>query len=300
MDIYRLYLDFINEKAVYCSDATVAYYKLNVGRFVDYIGSDTDVMQIQQTDIYQYLTHLRSSSLKNSSINTYIRALKVFWHWLLAEEFISEDLFRKVKYLRDDSENVIPLYATEVDQIDSCYNAKCETGLRNICIIHCMLDAGLRMNEVCILKMSDLHFDKNLIYVLGKGSKYRVVPMCPTLKRLLYRYCIFYRSYLPDAVSNEYVFVCPGTMKPISKTVVEQLFRRLKRRAGIDRLHPHLLRHTFATSYIMGGGNLEFLRIMLGHSDYVVTRRYLHLASQYSIMRSDIYQLDRVFFETAY
>ena len=300
MDIYRLYLDFINEKAVYCSDATVAYYKLNVGRFVDYIGSDTDVMQIQQTDIYQYLTHLRSSSLKNSSINTYIRALKVFWHWLLAEEFVSEDLFRKVKYLRDDSENVIPLYATEVDQIDSCYNAKCETGLRNICIIHCMLDAGLRMNEVCILKMSDLHFDKNLIYVLGKGSKYRVVPMCPTLKRLLYRYCLFYRSYLPDTICNEYVFVCPATMKPINKTVVEQLFRRLKRRAGIDRLHPHLLRHTFATSYIMGGGNLEFLRIMLGHSDYVVTRRYLHLASQYSIMRSDIYQLDRVFFETVY
>ena len=300
MDIYRLYLDFINEKAVYCSDATVAYYTLNVGRFVDYIGADTEVIQIQQADIYQYLTHLRSSSLKNSSINTYIRALKVFWHWLLAEEFVTEDLFRKVKYLRDDSANVIPLYATEVDQIDACYNAKCETGLRNICIIHCMLDAGLRMNEVCILKISDLHFDKNLIYVLGKGSKYRVVPMCPRLKRLLYRYCIFYRSYLPDSVNNEYVFVCPGTMKPISKTVVEQLFRRLKRRAGIDRLHPHLLRHTFATSYIMGGGNLEFLRIMLGHSDYVVTRRYLHLASQYSITRSDIYKLDRVFFETAY
>lgn len=300
MDIYRLYLDFINEKAVYCSDATVAYYHLNIGRFVNYIGADTDAMQIQQTDIFRYLMYLRSCNLKNSSINTYIRALKVFWHWLMSEEFVSDDLFRKVKYLRDDSENVIPLYATEVDQIDACYNAKCETGLRNICIIHCMLDAGLRMNEVCILKMSDLHFDKNLIYVLGKGSKYRVVPMCPTLKRLLYRYCIFYRSYLPDVVNNEYVFVCPGTMKPINKTVVEQFFRRLRCKVGIDRLHPHLLRHTFATSYIMGGGNLEFLRIMLGHSDYVVTRRYLHLASQYSIMHSDIYKLDHVFFETVY
>lgn len=300
MNIYKLFFAFVNEKAAYCSSATVAYYKLNVGRFVDYVGNDADVSIITQTDIFNYVTYLRSFELKNSSINTYIRALKVFWHWLLDEGFVPEDLFRKVKYLRDDSENVIPLYEVEVDQIDACYNTKCETGLRNVCIIHCMLDAGLRINEVCILKLSDLHFDKNLIYVLGKGSKYRVVPMCPKLKRLLYRYCIFYRSYLPDAANNDFVFVCPSTMRPITKTVIEQLFRRLKRRVGIDRLHPHLLRHTFATSYIMGGGNLEFLRIMLGHSDYVVTRRYLHLASQYSIMRSDIYKLDRVFFETAY
>lgn len=300
MEIYKVYLDFINEKTALCSSSTVAYYQLNIKRFVDFVGSDMDVALLDHNVIVSYIKWLRFFDLKNTSVNTYIRALKVFWNWLLDEDLVSDNLFRKIKYLRDDSENVIPLHEYEVTQIDACYNSKCETGLRNLCIIHCMLDAGLRINEVCTLKISDLHFDKNLIYVLGKGSKYRVVPMCPKLKRILYRYCIYYRSFLPDQVNNQMLFVCPGTLEPINKNVIEQFFRRLKVKSGIDRIHPHLLRHTFATSYIMGGGNLEFLRIMLGHSDYVVTRRYLHLANQFSVMHSDIYKLDKVFFETAY
>ncbi|WP_081820350.1 tyrosine-type recombinase/integrase [Robinsoniella sp. KNHs210] len=65
-------------------------------------------------------------------------------------------------------------------------------------------------------------------------------------------------------------------------------------------MHPHLLRHTFATSYIIGGGNLEMLRLLLGHYDYNVTRNYLHLAYQYMILNADIYKLDSVFFKTTY
>lgn len=62
----------------------------------------------------------------------------------------------------------------------------------------------------------------------------------------------------------------------------------------------HLCRHTFATSYIMGGGNLEFLRLLMGHTDYNVTKTYLHLANQYHLMGADVYKLDKVFFKSMY
>ena len=77
---------------------------------------------------------------------------------------------------------------------------------------------------------------------------------------------------------------------------MKQLFSRLRIKTGIDRLHPHLLRHTFAVSYLIGGGNLEFLRDMLGHSDYSTTRDYVKMANQYRMMDADVYQLDDIFF----
>ena len=86
----------------------------------------------------------------------------------------------------------------------------------------------------------------------------------------------------------------------IDSNVIRALFIRIRRNTGLDRVYPHLLRHTFATSYMMGGGNLESLRILLGHYDYSVTRIYLHLANQFFVMDSDIYRLDPVLFRTSY
>ena len=78
------------------------------------------------------------------------------------------------------------------------------------------------------------------------------------------------------------------------------MFQKLKNRSGIQRIHAHLCRHTFATSYMMGGGNLEKLRVMLGHADYNATKIYLQLAAEYDIVKYPIYQLDKVFFEKGY
>ena len=78
------------------------------------------------------------------------------------------------------------------------------------------------------------------------------------------------------------------------------MFARIRKATGINRLKPHLLRHTFATSYIIGGGDLETLRIYLGHASYEVTQNYLHIAQVYSTMGSDIYRLDNIFFKRGY
>jgi len=75
------------------------------------------------------------------------------------------------------------------------------------------------------------------------------------------------------------------------------MFSKLKDKSGVTRVHAHLLRHTFATSFILGGGNLEMLRILMGHSDYAVTQKYLHVAAQMGIIGSEVYKLDRIFFK---
>ena len=99
---------------------------------------------------------------------------------------------------------------------------------------------------------------------------------------------------------NEVFLLCSKTGKQMSTNLVKQVFQDAKQKTGIQRLHAHLLRHTFATSYMVGGGSMEKLRIMLGHSDYAVTQGYLHLAAQFEVVKYPIYQLDPLFFQKGY
>ena len=296
---------FLVDHEAYCSDKTMIYYRENVPKFINF-----DVGQLnQQPDqiecevitrdvVVAYIASLRASGLKNTSINTYFRAVKVFLNYCIDEGYCQSDVLRKVKFLKSDQEPVIPLTEWEVDEIDGLFNSKTESGLRNLCIIHLMLDAGFRCSDVVNLRYSNINFDGNYMTIKGKGDKFRSVLLCPKLKRMLFLYLVKFRGY--DSHDDYPVFVQVGTVQPINSNVIKQLFARIKKNSGIDRVHPHLLRHTFATSYILGGGNMEFLRLMLGHSDYETTKIYLHLAQEAKMLHNDIYKLDSIFFKSVY
>lgn len=96
------------------------------------------------------------------------------------------------------------------------------------------------------------------------------------------------------------LFLSLRSSEPITADAVKHLFTKLKKESGIKRLHAHLLRHTFATSYLIGGGNLEFLRVFMGHSDYNVTKIYSQLAAESKMLGVDVYHLDPIFFKKGY
>lgn len=305
MEILTAYKLFLVDHESYCSARTMNYYKENIPKFIDYLNKEHllftefyNCEDLTREHVLGYQSFLRESGRKNTTINTYFRAVKVFLNYCIDEGYCSPDVLRKVKFLKSDQEPVIPLSEWEVDEIDGLFSSKTESGIRNLCIIHLMLDAGFRSSDVVNLRFSNINFDSNYLIVKGKGDKFRSVILCPKLKRLLYHYLLRYRAYDPQ--EDFPVFVQVGTSKPINSNVIKQLFSRIKISSGLDRVHPHLLRHTFATSYIMGGGNMEFLRMMLGHADYETTKIYLHLAQQSKMLHSDVYRLDSVFFKAAY
>ena len=85
-------------------------------------------------------------------------------------------------------------------------------------------------------------------------------------------------------------------MKCVTHNTIKCLFASIRSKTGLYPLYPHLLRHTFATSFVMGGGNLEFLRFYMGHEDIQTTQTYLHLAAVLKARGSNIYKLDKIFF----
>lgn len=291
-ELNELYNKFINEKKSYCEEKTITYYEENLTKFIEYV-ADQELTR----DIYiNYIYELRKKNIKNTSIRTYCRAIKAFSNWLLENEYIDKDITFKVKLPREDKEIVVPLSEEEVIRIDDVIIMPVFTDnllyLRNALIIHLMLDAGLRKSEVINLNVNDIDVNKNVIYINNsKYNKSRVIPLSTVIKNLYNAYLID-REYNEIGLLNNTPLLIKSDDKRITSDTIKSLFRRLKKQSGIERIHPHLLRHTFATSYLMQGGNLEQLRIILGHSDYNVTRHYLHLAASNKLLNYDYYKLD--------
>lgn len=160
------------------------------------------------------------------------------------------------------------------------YKGNSEMSLRNSCLIALMLDCGLRSNEVLSLDYDNIHISQSVIKVLGKGQKERIVPLGLYTKKLLLKYLSGYRS-APE-FDTKRLFISKD-LKPMTESSIKMLFQRLRKRTKIDRIHPHILRHTFATKYLMNGGDVFSLQQILGHTSLDMVRKYSHLASAYML-----------------
>ena len=312
--VKKAFEKFMGLKESYCDNSTCKYYEQNLSFFFDYLESEfkkpIDKISVDSLapDIVQsYIKHLRfkpkyekhpfkigdekKGNLKNSTIRIYTRAVKVFFNYI-RDDLDCEVTFKRPRLPTNDSRIQLPLYSHEVQALDQVFLNSTEMGLRNLCIVHLMLDGGLRSEEVIGLKVKDICFDKDYILIEdSKNHKSRIVPLAWNLR-------IYLRSYLDyrDFKPMDALILKTNGSEAINYNVLKQLFFRIRKWTGVERLHPHLLRHTFAVSYLVGGGNLEFLRDMLGHSDYTTTRDYVKMANQYRMMDADVYKLDAIFF----
>lgn len=286
----QLYDEFLLEKTLSAAPRTLQYYKENLTKFNNYVDAalhGKPYAAITKQDYSKYLLYLKQTGIKNTSLATYHRAVRTFCNWMLDNNYI-DAAFTKVKLPRPDPGMILPLSVPEVQLIDN-YIKTTMYPERNYLIFHLMLDCGLRRQEVINLTWEDLHLLEN--YIVVRNSKYNKNRLVP-LPGFLVKYFIV----LPKGGST---VLTRNGLDAITESAVKNFFRRLRKRT-VQRLHPHLLRHTFATSYICGGGNMEFLRLYLGHADYAITKNYLHISYQMQLTGYKIYKLDPIFFKTFY
>lgn len=291
--------EFKNYVQSYCADATVEYYILNLHFLERYIleryGTlEIDINVLQKKDFVNYITYHKNRKVKNTSVRTYARAVKVFLKYCYNEGYLLTDITRNVKYPKSDNSVIVPLSYERVSLLEDKIKCSC-LAERNLCIFHLMLDCGLRLSEVVNLNYCDIDFDNHLLILRNcKNNKNRMLPLPGSVENLLVDYARSIHRYPGTYNYGDCVFLGNDLKKRISKNAISLMFSKLK---IVDPdVYPHLLRHTFATSFILGGGSLEILRILLGHDDYNVTKQYLHIATQLQIANYDIYKLDDVFF----
>ena len=302
MTIKETYDLFMRNRSVYCSPETLRSYEGHLKVFFDFLEASggKSIERLSFDDFKDaalfgdFIIHLRKKNVKNVTIRSYCRIAKAYLRYCYQNDFCP-DYLKGVRLPPDDSVPKVVLYSDEVKKIDECFDMMTEKGRRNYCMFHLMLDCGLRSQEVRHLRYEDIDRERNIIHILdSKGGKSRITLIPNFLIREIDHYMFLRLS------SSDVLFLSLRSGEPVTADSVKHLFSRLKKESGIKRLHAHLLRHTFATSYLIGGGNLEFLRVFMGHSDYNVTKIYSQLAAESKMLGVDVYHLDPIFFEKGY
>jgi integrase/recombinase XerC/integrase/recombinase XerD len=253
------------------SKKTLRYYRQSLGYFADFAG-DISIAELNTAFCKQYYLHLTRKSITTTTIQTYIRALRAFLTYSFNEGNIKVNIPEKFRLPKAQKKVVDVLTDDEIQRIFACFDVHTLTGARNYAICALMLDSGLRLNEVVTLESGGVHITEGYAIVNGKGNKQRVVPLGLHTKRALIRYA----SKLPVCSVATHLDE-KGQLIPLTAAAVASLFRRLKSRAKIPRLRPHLMRHTFATRYLQAGGDIYSLQQILGHASLEMVRRYVHL-----------------------
>lgn len=297
------------------SQKTVTWYTANLRQFHHYLQArhlsdsvdDIDLQVLREYVLYllkrnKFAHHpyapQKQESISAATVYGHVRTLRAFFSWLVREGLTENDLGSSLKLPKVSREIVSTLSDEEITSILSALNPTNPCDARNQTILMILLDTGLRIGELIGLRMDDLHLDQGFLKVMGKGRKERIVPIGNNAQRALQRYLFRYRPE-PVHLGIENVFLSTlGT--PLTENSVKLMFGRLAQRSGVNRLHAHLCRHTFATRFLTNGGDIFTLQQILGHSTLEMVRHYVNLASSDIVIQHRRFSpLDRLNFQKA-
>ena len=210
-------------------------------------------------------------SLSAKSLQRRLSACRSFYAWLLKQGRIAASpavSIRGPKAPRKLPQVLDPDEAAALVEVPT----DVPLGLRDRALLELFYSSGLRLSELCGLRWRDLHLDDGLVSVLGKGGKERIVPVGSFARNAL-------REWRADSGGVEDGPVFPGRGgKPISPRAIQIRMRQLAQRQGlVKRVHPHLLRHSFASHVLESSGDLRGVQELLGHADISTTQIYTHL-----------------------
>jgi len=269
------------------TDKTIRGYQGFLGQFIAWLVQcsidNLNVLTVKHVQQYQLYLDSRQcdnkkGKLTKRTVRTYMRHIRIFLAFCFEESFINEPIHQKMKLPKAEKPVIEILTEDEAEQLLGYFKSDI-IDCRNRAIICLMLDCGLRLSEVARIKEKDINLNKGYITVMGKGRKGRIVPIGRKVSDAL-------RAYIhvrPSPISGGLFLSVRET--PITPGGILQMIKRLKNQTGIRRLHAHLLRHTFATNFLIYGlGDVYELSRILGHADIRITEGYVQLASYYTIM----------------
>ena len=255
------------------SKKTLEAYKKDLQQFFDYFSSKNK-KEITLEDFSEYLIYLNDKKYKRTSIIRKSTAIKTFLKFLKNENKTSI-VISEIKIPKKERKLPDILTISEVSLLFSAPDIKTYKGLLDLVMIEMCYYCGLRVSELCNLKIEDINFTALHLKVLGKGSKERIVPFSEELASYLTLYL-----HQREKIVNPFVFVHQNG-KRVSR---QYLFLEIKKYAlekGIKKnIHPHLFRHTFATNLLENGANLRQVQALLGHKNIETTEIYTHVSKK--------------------
>lgn len=275
MEYASLILDFLDyiraEKGL--SKHTIEAYGRDVRSFSEYL-QIKDWNRVEPEQILGFLAHLKGKSYASASICRMLVAIKVFFRFLKKEGSITQDLSRYFETPK--LWQLIPevLTCEEAEKLLSQPKLDDSIGARDQAILELLYATGMRVSELCQLRVVDL--SDTFVKVKGKGKKERIIPVGKKAIAAVDHYLVHFRG---EAKEEDAPLFLSNRGKPIDRVTVWNRIKAYAKSAGIlKEISPHTLRHSFATHLLENGADLRLIQDMLGHEDIGTTDRYTHVA----------------------
>jgi len=266
------------------SDNTIKSYQNDLGAFKDFLNSKGiddpgDITSQYLNDFFKLLNEL---GLVGSSAARYFSSLKGFFLYLILNKYIVKNPIEKVSAPKVSKRLPGVLDVSEIEKILSIPDINDKLGLRDKAILELFYACGTRVSELINLKVNDLFLNDEVIRVLGKGSKERLIPIGTSAISWVKEYLTKSRPLLMKKMKSEnYLFLNSRSTK-LSRMGVWKIIDRYVKEADIKKdVHPHTFRHSFATHLLEGGADLRAVQEMLGHADISTTQIYTHIDRDY-------------------
>lgn len=274
---YHIYLKL--EKGF--SDNTLDAYERDLNKFLGFLESDeVHPTEVGLEHLHQFSASLIDLGILPSSLSRILSGVRSFYHFLVVDGYMETDPTELLEFPNKSRHLPDVLTVDEVDRIESVIDLSSSEGQRNKAIIEVLFSCGLRVSELCALRVSDLYLDEQFIRVVGKGNKQRLVPIS---QKAIHELELYFSDRCHIDIKpgyEDYVFVSKLRKKNLSRIMVFHLIKELVAMAGIEKtVSPHTFRHSFATALLDGGANLRAIQAMLGHESIATTEIYTHITT---------------------
>ena len=263
-EILRKYTDVLIAQRY--SWKTVTSYSSHFIKYLKFSAPKTlEVLTVQ--DANRYISEIASRKVSESTINVVVSSIKFYYDKVV---FLSGFAIDRIKRPRKSYRLPRVLSTKEVDRL-----LRSLDNVKHVSILYTLYSSGLRLGEILALKMEDISFDRNQLFISGaKGKKDRVVMLSERLKEIL-------RLYIDQYQPINWLFEGHDRQGPYSERSVQNVVKMATKKANLNkRVTPHTLRHCFATHLLDGGVNIRYIQELLGHKDIKTTLIYTHVSTE--------------------
>ena len=277
--------DFLNMLRVErnVSDNTMDAYKRDINQYLMYLG-DLDLQNlsdVKSTHVRDYIRVLNDGGMAPASISRIISSIRTYYRFLSSENILNENPVLLINNPKLPKKLPDVLSEKEISLIINAIQESSQFYQRDKAIIEMLYSCGIRVTELCNLEMSNLFIDEDLIRVMGKGNKERLLPLGARSKKYVSEYIKHSRNSHIKKSGSSFVFVSRNGNQ-LTRAMINIILNKWTQVSGLKKsVSPHKLRHSFATHLLEGGADLRFVQALLGHSDISTTQIYTHIDKHY-------------------
>ncbi len=262
---------------------TIDAYKRDINQYLMYLG-DLDIKNlsdVKSTHIRDYIRILSDGGMAPASISRIISSIRTYYRFLSSENILDENPVLLINNPKLPKKLPDVLSEKEISLIINAIQESSQFYQRDKAIIELLYSCGIRVTELCNLEMSNLFIDEDLIRVMGKGNKERLLPLGIRSKKYLDDYIKHSRNSHIKKSGSSFVFVSRNGNQ-LTRAMINIILNKWTQASGLKKsVSPHKLRHSFATHLLEGGADLRFVQALLGHSDISTTQIYTHIDKHY-------------------